>query len=159
MAYYPNMNYNNSYYSPNPNNYNIPNFQQQNQFQQLQAQQVQQNQQQVQQGLQGQQVLNIEAVKVANIPYDGSITYFPNTNGDTIYTKQLNMDGTIGLKCYKLDNSFKESEANNINTNDFVSRKEFENVKNTLENLLNNLGGVNNESKQHDANTNESTRK
>lgn len=140
--YYPNNQYNNY---PTMSNYNSYQQMQQNNLPNMQNNMLQQNNS-TNITLQGQQVNALEQVRNFNIPFDGSITYFPNTNGEIIYTKQLNMDGTVGIKAYKLDNEILKKE-NNTSEN-FVSREEFDKVKNTLDELLKNLGGVTkNESK------------
>lgn len=52
-------------------------------------------------GLQGKQVDSLEAVKASDVPFDGSITYFPLTDGTAIVTKQLQMDGTSKIVVFK----------------------------------------------------------
>lgn len=46
------------------------------------------------QGLQGKFVDSIESVRATDVLMDGSVMYFPCTDGKTIYTKQLRPDGT-----------------------------------------------------------------
>lgn len=52
-------------------------------------------------GLQGKSVDSIEVVKAMDIPLDGSISYFPLTDGTAIISKQLQMDGTSKTIVYK----------------------------------------------------------
>lgn len=52
-------------------------------------------------GLQGKSVDNVEVVKATDIPLDGSISYFPLTDGSAIVTKQLQQDGTSKIIVYK----------------------------------------------------------
>lgn len=52
-------------------------------------------------GLQGKSVDSIDVVKAMDIPLDGSISYFPLTDGTAIVTKQLQMDGTSRTIIYK----------------------------------------------------------
>lgn len=52
-------------------------------------------------GIQGKSVDSIEVVKAMDIPLDGSISYFPLTDGTAIVTKQLQMDGTSKTIVYK----------------------------------------------------------
>ena len=52
-------------------------------------------------GLLGKSVDSIEVVKATDIPLDGSISYFPLTDGSAIVTKQLQMDGTSRTVVYK----------------------------------------------------------
>ena len=46
-------------------------------------------------GLQGKIVESADMVKTTEIPFDGSVSYFPLVNGSSIFTKQLQADGTI----------------------------------------------------------------
>ena len=52
-------------------------------------------------GLLGKSVDNIDVVKATDIPLDGSISYFPLTDGSAIVSKQLQMDGTSKIVVYK----------------------------------------------------------
>ena len=52
-------------------------------------------------GLQGKVVDSLDVVKATDIPYDGSISYFPLTDGTAIITKQLQQDGTSKVVVYK----------------------------------------------------------
>ena len=71
-------------------------------------------------GLQGKSVDNIEVVKATDIPLDGSISYFPLTDGTAIVTKQLKPDGTSDTRIYKLvDNNEVVSTPNYITQEDF----------------------------------------
>ena len=56
--------------------------------------------------IQGKVVDSLDVVKATDIPYDGSISYFPLTDGSAIITKQLQQDGTSKVMIYKpmLDN-------------------------------------------------------
>lgn len=51
--------------------------------------------------LQGKQVDNVEVVKATEIPFDGSVSYFPMFDGSAIFTKQLMQDGTSKINIYK----------------------------------------------------------
>lgn len=51
--------------------------------------------------LQGKSVESIDVVKAMDIPLDGSISYFPLTDGSAIVSKQLLSDGTSKLIVYK----------------------------------------------------------
>ena len=87
-----------------PFNYNP--YQQMQPMQQPMPQQMQQQPQMVQQpiqqiGLQGKSVDSIDVVKAMDIPLDGSISYFPLTDGKAIVTKQLQMDGTSKTIIYE----------------------------------------------------------
>lgn len=52
-------------------------------------------------GLQGKSVDSVDVVKAMDIPLDGSISYFPLTDGTAIVTKQLQMDGSSKTVVYK----------------------------------------------------------
>ena len=49
----------------------------------------------------GKAVESIDVVKATDIPLDGSISYFPLTDGSAIVTKQLQTDGTSKIVVYK----------------------------------------------------------
>lgn len=51
--------------------------------------------------LQGKSVDSVEVVKAMDIPLDGSVSYFPLTDGSAIVTKQLQQDGTSKTIIYK----------------------------------------------------------
>ena len=52
-------------------------------------------------GLLGEIVESIDVVKSLKIPLDGSISYFPLTDGSAIVSKQLQNDGTSKIVVYK----------------------------------------------------------
>ena len=52
-------------------------------------------------GLQGKSVDSIDVVKAMDIPLDGTISYFPLTDGTAIVTKQLQQDGSSKTIVYK----------------------------------------------------------
>jgi hypothetical protein len=51
--------------------------------------------------LQGKVVDSLDVVKATDIPYDGSVSYFPLTDNSAIITKQLQQDGTSKMVIYK----------------------------------------------------------
>jgi hypothetical protein len=53
-------------------------------------------------GLKGRPVASIEEARASIIDFDGSIFFFPDVANQKIYTKQINMDGTVALKMYEL---------------------------------------------------------
>ena len=116
------MNYTNPYF----NNYQP--MQYGNQFFQQQMQQVQPRIQPEQFisnnktiGLQGKIVDNVDVVKATDIPLDGSVSYFPLTDGTAIVTKQLQQDGTSKIIVYK------PSEDKNVdNVTAFITSNELE---------------------------------
>ena len=68
----------------------------------------------------GKSVDNIDVVKATDIPLDGSISYFPLTDGSAIVSKQLQMDGTSKMVVYK---PIKE---NNDDSKKFVTFEEMQ---------------------------------
>ena len=52
-------------------------------------------------GLLGKAVESVDVVKAMDIPLDGSISYFPLTDGSAIVSKQLQTDGTSKVIIYK----------------------------------------------------------
>lgn len=92
-------------------------------------------------GLLGKSVDSVDVVKAIDIPLDGSVSYFPLTDGSAIVTKQLQMDGTSKIMVYKPIIEQKEE----VKT---ISYKEFEELRkevNMVKDRLNLLGG------EHDA--------
>ena len=83
----------NSYYNYGQQTQQIP------QQMQRQPQQIYKPQNIV--GLQGKVVDSLDVVKATDIPYDGSVSYFPLTDGTAIITKQLQQDGTSKVVIYK----------------------------------------------------------
>lgn len=71
--------------------------------------------------LQGKSVDSVDVVKAMDIPLDGSVSYFPLTDGTAIVTKQLQQDGTSKTLIYKL------SENVNIEkeTTNYITVEEF----------------------------------
>lgn len=65
--------------------------------------------------LQGKLVDSFDMVKTVEFPFDGSISYFPLTDGSAIVTKQLQMDGTAKTIIYKPveENKAENKEVNN----------------------------------------------
>ena len=68
----------------------------------------------------GKSVDNIDVVKATDIPLDGSISYFPLTDGSAIVSKQLQIDGTSKMVIYK---PIKE---NNDDSKKFVTFEEMQ---------------------------------
>ena len=84
-------------------------------------------------GLKGRPVSSIEEARAATIDFDGSIFFFPDLANKRIYTKQINIDGTMLMNMYEL----KEAPvAEELNPNFYITREEFENTINQLKNAL-----------------------
>lgn len=97
-------------------------------------------------GLQGKSVDSIDVVKAMDIPLDGSVSYFPLTNGTAIVTKQLQQDGTSKTIIYKPIEEKQEENKPNINyltKDDLVVFKENNNsLKNEIGNIRNQIEGI-----------------
>ena len=74
-------------------------------------------------------VSSIEEVKASQIDFDGSIFYFPDVANKKIYTKSINMDGTVNISMYELS----QIKANqSIDSSCYITREEFEQVINKM---------------------------
>lgn len=95
-----------------------------NQLGQQMNQQFMQNMNQFnnQMTLLGKSVDSIEVVKAMDIPLDGSISYFPLTDGSAIVTKKLQSDGTSKTIIYK------PIEESNKEVPNYVTFEELENA-------------------------------
>ena len=71
--------------------------------------------------LQGKSVDSIDVVKAMDIPLNGTISYFPLTDGSAIVTKQLQQDGTSKTMIYKPVEENKPIEENN-----YITREQME---------------------------------
>lgn len=105
----------------------IPNFQQPQVQQQI--------------GLQGKLVDSIDMVKSAEFSYDGSISYFPLTDGSAIVTKQLQADGTSKTTIYKPVENTEEKKATYITDEQLkeelknVNGKEIKNINEEIKSI------------------------
>lgn len=73
-------------------------------------------------GLLGKSVDSIEVVKATEIPLDGSISYFPLTDGTAIITKQLKADGTSKTVVYKPVDEDNKQQPTYITIDEFNER-------------------------------------
>lgn len=73
-------------------------------------------------------VSSFEEVKAASIDFDGSVFYFPDLANKKIYTKQINMDGTALFNMYELKEMPSTTAQPIVDTSNFITRTEFENV-------------------------------
>lgn len=106
--------YNNPYNNPY---YNYNNYVSQSQQMYKQPQQMYKPQNAV--VLQGKVVDSLDVVKATDIPYDGSVSYFPLTDGTAIITKQLQQDGTSKMVIYKPITENEEPKSKYVTENDF----------------------------------------
>lgn len=70
--------------------------------------------------LQGKSVDSIDVVKAIDIPLDGTISYFPLTDGSLIITKQLLPDGTSKTVTYKAIEQEKPKTVKYITSDELV---------------------------------------
>lgn len=92
-------------------------------------------------GLQGKSVDSIDVVKAMEIPLDGSISYFPLTNGTAIITKQLQTDGTSKTIVYEpVKEENKEQKPQYITADELTKQVNIINQNNnTLRDGVNNI--------------------
>ena len=74
-------------------------------------------------------VSSIEEVKASQIDCDGSVFYFPDIANKKIYTKSVNMDGTVSINLYELSQI---KPADQTNDSSYITREEFEQAINNL---------------------------
>lgn len=79
-------------------------------------------------GIQGKSVDSIEVVKAMEIPLDGSISYFPLTDGTAIVSKQLQQDGTSKTIIYK------PIEENSVEALKYVTTEELNSAVKKIDN-------------------------
>ena len=74
-------------------------------------------------------VSSIEEVKASQIDFDGSVFYSPDVANKKIYTKSINMDGTVNISMYELS----QIKANqSMDSSCYITREEFEQVINKM---------------------------
>lgn len=74
--------------------------------------------------LKGYPVSSIDEARAANIDFDGSITFFPDLNNKKIYTKQIQMDGSLAFNVYELKDIVIPPKEE-IKQKEYVTRDEF----------------------------------
>lgn len=87
-----------------------PGAQFQNQYQPMQQPIPQPQQFTPAQGLNGKFVDSVESVKATDVMMDGSVAFFPSTDGKTIFTKQLQADGTSKILTFSLVDQTQEEK-------------------------------------------------
>lgn len=89
--------------------------------------------------LQGKIVEGLKVVESSEIPYDGSISYFPCTDGKTIFTKQLQTDGNVRVFRYVLE----EEKDEKVDLPTYATKEDiqgyFDSFKNELEEIKKSL--------------------
>ena len=81
--------------------------------------------------LKGRPVSSFEEARVAQIDLDGSVSIFPDLGNKRIYTKRINIDGTAAISTYTLDEQPIEAASS-----DYVSKAEFVELKQILDDLI-----------------------
>lgn len=81
-------------------------------------------------------VSSIEEVKASPIDFDGSIFYFTDIANKKIYTKQINMDGTVSINLYEQKDLLSSLSDQIPDISQFVTRQEFETIISDLKQLL-----------------------
>ena len=74
--------------------------------------------------LKGYPVSSIDEARAANIDFDGSITFFPDLNNKKIYTKQIQMDGSLAFNVYESKHIVIPPKEE-IKQKEYVTRDEF----------------------------------
>lgn len=83
--------------------------------------------------LQGEVVSDYETVKAMRANLDGSISYYPSTDGEVIYTKSLNPDGSSNIRAYR--STPIQQESNTVNGEMLNNR--LTSIESKLEQLFN----------------------
>ena len=78
-------------------------------------------------------VSSVEEVRACPIDFDGSVFYFPDVAHRKIYTKSVNMDGTVSINLYELREL---TSADQLNDSSYITRQEFEETINQLKTML-----------------------
>lgn len=78
-------------------------------------------------------VSSVEEVRASPIDFDGSVFYFPDVAHRKIYTKSINMDGTVSINLYELREL---ASADQFNDSSYITRQEFEETINQLKSLM-----------------------
>lgn len=84
--------------------------------------------------LKGRPVTSIDEVRASQVDFDGSVSYFPDTAHNTIYTKQINLDGTASIHAYVLVEDKQEKAMS------YVTHQEFASAISELKSLIDGVG-------------------
>lgn len=91
--------------------------------------------------LKGRPVASFEEARAAQIDLDGSLFVFPDIGNKKIYTKQINLDGTVSLQSYSLTENEKTA------TPEYVTKEEFNTALAQIQTILNNIKPIEEEKK------------
>ena len=79
--------------------------------------------------LKGRPVSSLDEVRATSVDFDGSLFFFPDIANKKIYTKSINMDGTVNISMYELS----QIKANqSMDSSCYITREEFEQVINKM---------------------------
>ena len=81
-------------------------------------------------------VSSIEEVKAASIDFDGSVFYFADVANRRIYTKQINLDGTVTINLYEQKEL---NQTDQMSNSSYVTKQEFETAINQLKGMYEQL--------------------
>ena len=81
-------------------------------------------------------VSSIEEVRACPIDFDGSVFYFADVANKRIYTKQVNLDGTVSINLYEQRELNSTDQPMNAS---YVTKQEFEYTINQLKTMYESL--------------------
>lgn len=84
-------------------------------------------------GLKGYPVASVDEARAANIDFDGSVSFFPDLANRKIYTKQINLDGSLSFNVYEMSAPVKNEKPDNSN---YITQTQLEEA---IENFKNDL--------------------
>ena len=91
-------------------------------------------------------VSSIDEVRAASIDFDGSVFYFPDLANKKIYTKQIQMDGSLAFNMYELQEMPVSEQQTQMDPNNFITRVEFEDTINWVKKYLEDFTSASRES-------------
>lgn len=94
-------------------------------------------------------VSSIEEVRAHPIEFDGSIFYFPDVANKKIYTKSMNLDGTVAINLYELKTL--PAFTDHPNDSSYITREEFDTTITQLKNLYEQLLAIKEQEMSQDA--------
>ena len=94
-------------------------------------------------------VSSIEEVRAHPIEFDGSIFYFPDVANKKIYTKSMNLDGTVAINLYELKTL--PTFTDHPNDSSYITREEFDTTIAQLKNLYEQLLAIKEQEMPQDA--------
>ena len=93
--------------------------------------------------LQGRSVDSIDVVKAAEVPLDGSISYYPLTDGTAILTKKLQSDGTSKIIIFK-------PVEDSIDDIKYITNKDLDDIKSDIKELKKKLKSIKKDDEEED---------